>query len=615
MLYATVRQISRLESKPLTQKLESTQQGYTSTRSLMARLIREHVRQYKGLLYLAVFFMAVMAGATSVSALLMKPVVNDVFIRKDSEILWYVGGAIVATFVIKGLANYAQSVVMSIVGLRIIADLQNRLFAHLARMDLRFFQQQSTGALISRFTVDINSIRTAVSTSLTTLGKDLFMLIGLVGVMFYQDWELSLVALIVFPLAIYPIARLGKRVRKVVANTQNEMGLFTALLSQTFQGIRVVKAYRMQDYEAGRIGELVTRIYGLNLKASRTQALASPIMETLGGISVASVIVYGGYRVIGNQTDPGSFFSFITALLMAYEPAKRLANLNTYLQIGLAGAERMYDLLDTEPSIAERADAKAVLISKGAINLDSVTFEYEADSIVLDSISIDIPAGKTVALVGPSGAGKSTVFNLIPRFYDVESGTVTIDGVDVRDMTFSSLHQSIALVSQEVTLFDDTIRANIAYGRAGASDEDIEQAARRAAAHDFVTSLPAGYDTIVGEHGLKLSGGQRQRLAIARAMLKNAPVLLLDEATSALDTEAERKVQDALEELIVGRTAVVIAHRLSTIVNADLIYVIDKGRVVEQGTHDELIEAGGHYSRLYDLQFRESEAGSPELLN
>lgn len=576
----------------------------------MARLIRENVRHYKGWLYLAGLFMAIVAGATAFSAYLMEPMVNEIFINQQRSMLWIVGGAIIATFVIKGVANYAQTVIMSLVGLRIIADCQNKLFAHLVRMDLRYFQQQATGSLISRFTVDINSIRVAVSTALTSLGKDLLMLIGLVAVMFIQDLELAIIAFVVFPIAIIPIARLGKRVRKVVANTQNEMGLFTALLSQTFQGIRVVKAYRMQDYEAGRIGEIVARIYGLNLKASRTQALSSPIMETLGGLSVALVVVYGGYRVIESQTDPGSFFSFITALLMAYEPAKRLVNLNANIQTGLAGAERMFQILDTETSIAERADARDVDITDGAIRLNNVTFEYELDANVLDGISIDVPAGKTVALVGPSGAGKSTVFNLIPRFYDVDTGSVTIDGVDVRDMTFASLHQSIALVSQEVTLFDDTVRANIAYGRSGASDADIEQAAQRAAAHDFITSLPNGYDTIVGEHGLKLSGGQRQRLAIARAMLKDAPILLMDEATSALDTESERKVQDALDQLIVGRTAVVIAHRLSTIVHADIIYVIENGKVVEKGAHDELIALDGHYSRLYDLQFRSTEANN-----
>jgi subfamily B ATP-binding cassette protein MsbA len=457
-------------------------------------------------------------------------------------------------------------------------------------------------------------MRGAVSSALTSLGKDMMSLIFLIIVMIKQDAELSLIVLVVFPVAIYPLVRISKRMRKVVGNTQQETGLLTALLGQTFQGIRLVKAYSMQSYEATRIGVLIERIFKLTMKASRTQALSSPLMETLGGVAIAIVIVYGGSRVMENQTDPGSFFTFIAAILMAYEPAKRLANLNVSLQAGLAGAERMYQVLDTMPAINEKPDAKDVIIKDGTIVLKGVTFQYNDHARALDNLSIKVPAGKTVALVGPSGAGKSTVFNVIPRFYDVNAGTVTIDGIDVRDMTFSSLHGSIALVSQEVTLFDDTVRANIAYGRTGASDHDIKLAAKSAAAHDFIIDLPQGYDTVVGEQGMKLSGGQRQRLAIARAILKNAPILLLDEATSALDTESERHVQTALDHLLKGRTALVIAHRLSTIVNADLIYVIVAGQVAESGTHDELLKLGGHYANLYNLQFRKEQSEHPELI-
>jgi len=371
----------------------------------------------------------------------------------------------------------------------------------------------------------------------------------------------------------------------------------------------VVKAYGMEAYEATRVGEIVERTFRLTMKAARTRSLSSPIMETLGGIAVGMVVIYGGYRVIENQTDPGSFFSFITALLMAYEPMKRLANLNSNIQSGLAGAERMFEVLDTEPEIIEKPGAITLDVATGHIELDNVSFGYEAGSAAVDRLSIDVPAGKTVALVGPSGAGKTTILNLIPRFYDVDAGSVRIDGVDVREVTFESLFRAIAIVSQEVTLFDDTVRANIAYGCAGASDEQIETAARAAAAHDFIQELPEGYDTVVGEQGLKLSGGQRQRLAIARAMLKNAPILLLDEATSALDTESERQVQAALENLMTDRTALVIAHRLSTVVHADLIYVVVDGRVAERGTHDELIAKGGHYAHLYELQFRDNGDG------
>jgi len=592
----------------LNQSANLTSSDYTSSRALMGRLIREFVRPYLKSLLLAVIFMAIMASATGLSAYLLDPVINDIFMNRREDMLVPISAAIVATFATKGIANYIQTILMSKVGLGVVVDCQNRLFSHLARMDVSFFQSQPVGSLISRFTVDIHAMRGAVSNSITSLGRDTLSLISLVTVMMIQDIQLSLIALLIFPLAIYPVARLGKRLRKAVANTQKEMGLMTALLGQTFQGIRVVKSYRMEDYEAQRISNLIGKIFRLNMKASSTQALNSPLMETLGGIVVAAVIAYGGSRVMANQTDPGSFVSFIAALLMAYEPMKRLANLNAHIQMGLAGAERMYHVLDTRASIVEKPDARDLNVIQGEIALDKVTFRYEANGVTtLQDISVHVPAGKTAALVGPSGAGKTTILNLIPRFFDVDAGSVRIDGTDVRDVTFSSLHSNVALVSQEVTLFDDTVRANIAYGRAGASDSDVVTAAKNAAAHEFITALPDGYDTIVGEQGLKLSGGQRQRLAVARAMLKDAPILLLDEATSALDTESERQVQAALETLMADRTALVIAHRLSTVVNADLIYVVMDGNVVEQGAHDELMALNGHYARLYELQFRDRE--------
>jgi ATP-binding cassette, subfamily B, bacterial MsbA len=576
----------------------------------MRRLWRESINPYFGWLVLAVFCMAVMAAATAFSAWLMEPVVNEVFIAQNKALLWPLGGAVLATFLIKGLANYAQAMLMSFVGLRIIADNQNRLFAHLTRMDLAFFHDNATGRLISRFTVDINQMRTAVSNALTGFGKDLLSLIGLVAVMFAKDWQLAAISFLVFPLAALPVIRLGQRMRAVTANTQAEMGLFTTLLEQAFQGIRVVKAYGMEAYEKSRIGGIVERVLGLNIKSAKTRALSSPIMETLGGVAVCVVIIYGGTRVIGGATTSGAFFAFITALLLAYEPMKRLANLNASLQEGLAGAQRLFEMLDTEPAITEKPGAVDLGRIRGDIRLEDVRFSYVAGTPALAGVTLEVPAGKRVALVGPSGAGKSTILNLIPRFYDVDGGSVTVDGHDVRDVTFQSLYGGIALVSQEITLFDDTVRANIAYGRAGATEDEIVAAARMAAADDFIGALPNGYETMVGEQGVKLSGGQRQRLAIARAMLKNAPILLLDEATSALDTESERQVQAAMDKLMQGRTTLVIAHRLSTVTGADLIYVIDKGRVVEQGTHVELMARGGAYKRLYDLQFAEHDQAS-----
>ena len=586
---------------------------HQSTASLMIRLVRDYIRPYIGWIASAVFFMVIVSAATGMSAWLMEPIVDDVFIAKDKDTLWLVGMAVFATFAIKGIANYAQAALISRVGLKIIADAQSRLFAHLERMDLGFFHANPTGTLISRFTVDIGQMRAIVSSVLTSLGKDLMSLIALVGVMFYQNWQLAFIAIFVFPIAILPVSRLGKRIRKVTANTQVESGLLMTLLEQTFQGIRVVKAYGMEAYEKSRMDELIEKLFALSFKSARIRALASPIMESLGGVAVAIVIIYGGQQVIDGVNSPGAFFSFITALLMAYEPMKRLANLNANMQEGLAGAQRLFDVLDTEPVILDKPDARVLGNIQGKITLSDVNFSYAPDIPALSKVTLEVPAGQRVALVGPSGAGKSTILNLIPRFYDINEGSVSIDGIDVRDVTMASLHQNIALVSQEIMLFDDTVRANIAYGRAGASDQEIEAAASNAAAHEFIMKLPEGYDTRVGEQGVKLSGGQRQRLAIARAMLKNAPILLLDEATSALDTESERQVQTALDQLMSGRTTLVIAHRLSTVVDADVIYVIEGGRISQSGSHTALLEEGGPYAKLYALQFASNATSEAEV--
>jgi subfamily B ATP-binding cassette protein MsbA len=581
-----------------------------STWLLTKRLLREHVRPYLGRILLSFVFMGMVAATSGILAALMKPVVDKVFVQKDLSSLWWVAIAVVVTSIAKGISTYAQSSMTAWVGLRVIVDLQNRLFVHLTQMDLQFFHDTATGRLVARFTADIATMRAAVANALAGLGRDSLSVIVLIGVMFYQDWLLAAVSFFAFPAAIQPIVRLGRRLRRVSANTQENTGNFVTLLEQSFQGMRVVKAYGMESQEQDKIAVVTSRQFGLVFKASRVRALSGPIMETLGGLAIAVVIVYGGTRVINGPMTPGAFFSFMTALMMAYQPVKNLANLNASLQEGLAGAQRIFALLDIKPTIVERVGAQPLVVRGGSVRLEDVRFSYDGDRHALERITLDVPAGKRVALVGASGAGKSTILNLIPRFYDAEAGRVSIDGQDVRDVTLASLRAQIALVSQEILLFDESIRTNIGYGRPGASEEEIVTAARNAAAHDFIAALPQGYDTVVGEHGAKLSGGQRQRLAIARAMLRNAPILLLDEATSSLDAESERHVQVALEALMRGRTTIIVAHRLSTVVDADIIHVIDRGRLAESGRHAELLARGGLYARLYAVQAaEESEPG------
>ena len=576
-----------------------------STRALMLRLVRESIRPYLIWIILALGCMAIVAAATATSAWLMKPVINEVFFEKNKALLWIISLAVFFTFTIKGIANYGQAVLMSYVGQRIITDTQHRLYSHLISLEVSFFNNTQTGNLISRFTIDINMMRTAVANALTGFGKDFLSLIGLVWVMFWQDWQLGLIAFIVFPIAVIPIVRIGKRMRAVTVNTQVEMGQFTTLLQQTFQGVRVVKSYGMEGYEKNRVKEIAERIFLLVFRSARIRSLASPIMESLGGIAITMVIAYGGHQVITENLDAGSFFSFITALLLAYEPMKRLANLNASLQEGLAGAQRLFEILDRSTYVEETKNPRNLKVYGGEIIFQNVEFSYDTATPTLLNINLRVPAGKTVALVGASGAGKSTILDLIPRFYDTKKGNILIDGTDIKLATIKSLRKSMALVSQEITLFDDTIEANIAYGLPNAPKKKIIEAAKNAGAHNFISDMPLGYNTLVGERGMKVSGGQRQRIAIARAMLKNAPILLLDEATSALDTESERFVQNALKKLMVGRTTLVIAHRLSTVIDADLIYVIDQGRILESGTHAQLVKKNGIYKDLYTLQFRE----------
>ena len=573
--------------------------------ALVWRLGRDFMRPHLPRVLLAFLLMGLAAASTAGRAWLMEPVLDRIFVAREGSLLLLIAGGALALALIKGLADYGEAVLMTRIGQRVIADVQIALFARLMRADLAFFHAHPSGTLVSRFTSDAALLRNATASVLAGIGKDALTVLFLIGVMFYQDWLLALVSFFVFPLAIRPIAAIGRRIRRVTANAQAEIGEFTTLLSQTFQGARHVKAYGMEQYEERRAAGLIERLFALIDRGTRTRSRASPLMEALGGTAIAVVILYGGHQVISGARTPGALFSFITALLLAYQPLKSLANLNASLQEGLAAAQRIFEVLDIEPTIRDRPGAEPLRITGGEIRFDNVRFGYIPGTMAVDDLSLTIPAGQTVALVGPSGAGKSTILHLIPRFFDIASGSIAIDGQDVRAVTIASLRGAIGLVAQEVSLFDDTVRANIAYGRFGASAGEIEEAARGAAADTFIRELPQGYDTMVGEHGTRLSGGQRQRIAIARAMLKDAPILLLDEATSALDSESERHVQRALNALIRGRTTLVIAHRLSTIQGADLICVIDRGQILETGRHSELLARGGLYARLYAMQFAE----------
>ena len=580
-----------------------------TTRALVARLARDYLRPQLRRIVAALSCMVVVALSTAAFTQLIKPIIDDIFLNKREDMLVPIALSALAVFTAKGLATYGQSVLMSFVGHRVVAELQRGLYARVIGADLAFFNRTSPGELISRFINDIAMLRNAVSNTLVGFGKDSLTALALIGVMFYEDWMLAAVAFVAFPTAILPIVRIGRRMRVVSRNTQVEVGRMTTLLDETFQGVRYVKAYAMEAYEKARAGRAIEAVFQLNYQGARTRSVLHPIMETLGGLAIVAVILYGGQAVISGAKSPGSFFAFITALLLAYEPIKRLAKLNANLQEGLAAATRVFALLDREPEIRDAADAVPLKIADGGVRFEGVTFSYDTEGSTLRDIEIEVPAGRTAALVGPSGAGKSTIMNLIPRFYDIDGGRITIDGQDLRAVTLASLRAQIALVSQEILLFDDTIRANIAYGRPEASEAEISAAAAAAGLESFIAELSQGLDTPVGPRGAMLSGGQRQRVAIARAILKNAPILLLDEATSSLDSESERHVQSALAELMSGRTTLVIAHRLSTVVGADVIYVIEAGRIVESGRHRDLLARGGPYARLYALQFAEEARG------
>jgi len=573
------------------------------------RLLRDHVRGQLPWLLLATACMVIYAAATAGQAWLLEPALDRVFLEHDRDMLILVPLAVVALALLKALAGYSQTAAMSRAGQRVVADLQRRLFDHVVRADVGYVVERGPGPLIASLIYDTQLLRAAVSSSLTTVARDLLTIVFLVGLMLYRDWQLAALAMIGLPLAALPIGRVSARTRAVAAQSQVEVARLAARAEQVYRGIRQVKADHREADESARTGAMIAQLFRLKDRATRIGGISSPVMEVVGGLAIALVIAYGGWQVLSGASTPGMLFSFVAALLFAYQPLKNLAKIHTQVQEGLAAGERLYTVLDHAPSISDRPGAHGLLIGAagsgmgGEIRFHRVRFGYRPQRPALRGLDLVVPAGNSMALVGPSGAGKSTMLNLLLRFFDVDEGAVLIDGQDVRGVQLASLRRNIALVSQDVDLFDDTVAANIAYGRPDASRAAIEEAARAASADAFIRALPEGYHTAVGPGGANLSGGERQRIGIARAMLKDAPILLLDEATSAVDGHAERTIQDALRRLMRGRTTLVIAHRLSTIIDVDQIAVIEDGRVVETGNHRTLLARGGSYAKLYRQQF------------
>ncbi len=579
---------------------------------LMYRRLLRYLRPYVWPYFtVAVVCMVLFSGTNGAMPFLVRHIFDDVFAGKNREVLYVLPFVIIGVFLFRALVSFGSTYLIEYVGQRIIADLRRELNERIQSLSLSFFNRTPTGTIVSRVTSDVALVRAALTDAVAAVLKDASSLVVLVAVAFYQDWFLALIAFVVFPASVLPMLRLSRRLRQVSRRGQVSMGELTALLQETIQGNRVVKAFGMEDYEKRRFAAENENLFRLAMKSTRIRAFTTPMMELLAAFGIAGVVWYGGYSVIEGGRTQGAFLAFLTALFLLYEPFKGLARTNTVIQQGLGAAERIVELLDTQPEVTDRPGARELGEIRQGIRVENVSFRYDHDW-VLRNVSLEIRRGELVALVGMSGGGKSTLADLIPRFYDVHEGAIRIDGVDIRDYTLASLRRQIAIVTQHTFLFNDTVRNNIAYGQVDTNMDAIVAAARAANAHDFILQLPQGYDTIVGELGVRLSGGQRQRIAIARALLKNAPILILDEATSALDSESERLVQDALERLMANRTTLVIAHRMSTVRRADRIYVLVRGRIVETGTHEELLARNGEYRKLYDLQFQD-QAELPEM--
>ena len=569
------------------------------------RLYKDYSKKYINKILISVFFGVLVAGSTSAIAWLLDPAIKKIFVEKDQSLIFIIPLLIIVAFTIKGLALYFAKAIMIRVAEEIKKTLQSQMAKSLINADTQIIDQKHSGKFISNLTYDVAQITNMLSTAILNLFKDSLTLFGLLFVMFYQNWKLSLIAIIMIPIAGMASKTLGKRVGKVVTEAQEKSGFLNTHLIELFKNHKLIKIFQREDYESKRTDGHLDQLKEKNIKINTVFVRLSPIMETLTGIMIAILIFYSGKLALNNEIEIGNFFSFLAAMMLAYQPVRALSNLNMILKQGLSAANRILPIIDNQNNIVDQEGSQDINITNSEIKFNNINFKYNADEKnILTNVNLNITGGKMTSLVGHSGAGKSTILNLIPRFYDVQSGDIMIDDQSIYKVKIKSLRDQISLVSQDTTLFDDTIKNNIRYAKDNVSDEEIVTAAKFSYAHEFIDKLPNKYETMIGENGIRLSGGEKQRLSIARAMIKKSPIILLDEATSSLDAETESKIQDALKILTKDRTTIVIAHRLSTILNSDQIYIIDAGNVVAKGKHDELLDNSELYKNFYEKQIR-----------
>ena len=573
-----------------------------TNKEILAR-VYQALKPYRSKLIISMAAMMAVALLTGAQTYMVKDLLDKIFIEQNEFYLYSLTIIVVFVFGIKGIFYYTYHFLLEKVGLSVIKDYRSKIFEHIHIQPLSFFQNHPTGTLISRVVSDVTLMQQAVSSALVGVLRDFFSVIVLMGVVFYLNWKLALFCFLILPVAAFPIIKFSRVFRRLSTKAQEETAQVTNVLYETITGNRIVKAFNMESHENNRYNNQLQVLLDVTVQDAKYRCIQHPLMEFIGGVFIAIFIWFGGKLVIGEVMTVGEFFALMTSLVVAYDPIKRIGKVNSTVQQGLAAATRIFAILDIVPAISDRAGAAELAPFKSAIEFKNVYFHYEDGTEALSDINLRVPAGQTLAIVGHSGGGKTTLTNLVPRFLEVSKGSIDIDGCDIRQVTMRSLRDRIAMVTQQTILFNDTVRNNIAYGSLDCSESNLIKAADAAHALDFINELPNGFETIIGEGGARLSGGERQRISIARALLKNAPILILDEATSALDTESEREVQSALENLMRNRTTFVIAHRLSTIKNADRIIVVKHGRIVEDGTHDELLAHQGEYEQLYNMQY------------